>query len=314
MCKSNTENLFPVRTEEKAVRQVKRNKNKRFMLVGLLSMGVLGGIVGCTQAQPQEIVIATTEPTLDVITPEPTEMVESSDDSLSASPTPEATQKPADAEIGKIGHITVDNTKVNYPIMLANDNEYYLRLDENGKRNKGRGSIFADYRNADPDQRRNIILYGHNLKDNTMFTSLHKFENAAFFEKNPYMEIELFGHKNRYEIVYSGIVDIRQYWHIKTDFRSEEEFVQFFTEGVGLAQFVREGYRPEISDEMITLSTCVSHSIKDSDDKRMIVVGRKIREAGDEVPLLPLTNADAGLGSNDSQAVQVPGDVPGEEV
>ncbi len=143
-----------------------------------------------------------------------------------------------------------------------------------------------------------------------MFTTLHKFENAAFFQKNPYMEIELFGNKNRYEIVYSGTVDIRQYWHIKTMFRSEEEFVQFFTEGAGLAQYVRDGYRPEVSDEMVTLSTCVSHSIKDSDEKRLVVVGRKIREPGETPPLLPLTNADVDASETaETEPMVVPGEV-----
>lgn len=312
MCKSNAEDQLFVNKEKNTSRSSKWDQKGRCLILGLLSVGVLFGLVACTQAQPQEITISTTEPTLEITMPELTEEAEGQE-SLTSSPKPAATPKPAKVEIGKIGQIVIDNTKVNYPIMLADDNEYYLRLDENGKRNKGRGSIYADYRNADPDQQRNIILYGHNLKDNTMFTSLHKFENAAFFEKNKFMDIDLFGHKNRYEIVYSGIVDIRQYWHIKTDFGSEEEFVQFFTEGVDHAQFIREGYRPEVSDEMITLSTCVSHSIKDSDDKRMIVVGRKIREADDQVPLLPLTNADIGEGDSASQAVQVPGEVPGED-
>lgn len=284
-------------------------KNRYGMMIAI-SVSALLWLPACAQqTATEEIVVQTSQPTV-APTPEPTQAEEATPEpTMEAEPTPEPTPKPPDEAPGKKGHIQIDNTNVDYPIMLAEDNEYYLRLDENGKRNKGRGSIFADYRNADPDQQRNIILYGHNLKDRSMFTTLHKYENEAFFQSNPYINAEIFGEAAQYEIVYSGIIDNRKYLHITTKFNSEEEFVNYFMEGAGNAQFVRDGYRPEIGDEMLTLSTCVSHSVKDFDDKRMVVVARKVKPSEEKAATLPLT-AQEGQEA-ETQVAAVPGEVQG---
>ena len=282
-----------------------RNRHSMVTAIGISALLLLSA---CTQQTPtEEIVVQTSQPTVaptPTLTPEQTEEL-TPDPAQAAEPTPEPTPKPPNETPGKKGHIQIDNTNVDYPIMLAEDNEYYLRLDENGKRNRGRGSIFADYRNADPDQQRNIILYGHNLKDRSMFTTLHKYENESFFNANPYINADIFGEAGQYEIVYSGIIDNRKYLHISTQFSSEEEFVKYFMEGAENAQYVRDGYRPEIGDEMLTLSTCVSHSVKDFDDKRMVVVARKVQPLEEKVATLPLTAAD---GEQAVAQLSVPGE------
>lgn len=263
------------------------NNTKRNIL-SFSGMIVFGGLVfaGCNPAPAQEsnieMVIETPTPS-PLATPEPTPEATVE---ITPEPTPEPTPKPSDIEPGTIGHIFIENTNVDYPIMLAEDNEYYLNKDPNGKRNNGRGSIFADFRNADADMRRNIVLYGHNRKDRTMFTTLHKFEDKSFFEQNKYIDVDWQGEKEQYEIVYAGVVDYRQHYHINTVFHSEDELVTFFNEGALVAANIREGYHAQAGDEMITLSTCVARSVKDSDYKRMIVVGRKIRGEGEEKPMI----------------------------
>lgn len=180
---------------------------------------------------------------------------------------------PPEAELGTVGYIDIPNTKVDYPVVLHDDNEFYLTNDSDGKRDY-RGAIFMDYRNADPDRRRNIILYGHNMKDQSMFSTLHSFEREGFFKDNDTIDFELFGVKYRYEIVYAGVIDYREYNHISTSFSSEQEFLDYYADGAAHAQFVREGYVPMPGDQMLTLSTCVTHSVKDYNFKRMIVVAR----------------------------------------
>ncbi len=113
----------------------------RYSLLGMLTVGLSIVLIGCSQAKPQEITVATAESTFEIVLPSETPTLDST---IAPTVKPEATPKPPNVQPGKIGHIKVDNTKVDYPIMLASDNEYYLRVDENGKRNKGRGSIFAD--------------------------------------------------------------------------------------------------------------------------------------------------------------------------
>lgn len=216
----------------------------------------------------------------------------------SRTPEPTPLPTPPYAETGKQGYIYIENTKVDYPVMLASDNDYYLNRNSDGSRNY-RGAIFFDYRNADPEKRRNIILYGHNNKDQTRFSTLHSFEKESFFLENETIQFEMFGVIYEYEIVYSGIVDYREYNHIRTIFEDEQDFLDYYQEGAQYAQYVREGYEPMPGDQMLTLSTCVSHSIKDYDYKRMIVVARMKEVIGEG------DNSDApeGYGVQEATAV-----------
>lgn len=72
-----------------------------------------------------------------------------------------------------VGWITMDDTQINYPIVQAKDNDYYLFRNYKGEDMRA-GSIFMDYRNDVKSQNRNTILYGHRMKDGSMFGSLKK--------------------------------------------------------------------------------------------------------------------------------------------
>ena len=193
--------------------------------------------------------------------------------------TPTPLPQPPAANIGEVGYIDIPKTKVKYPLVLYSDNEFYLTNDASGKRNY-KGAIFMDYRNADPEQRRNVVIYGHNMKDQTMFSTIHYFERKKFFEENSDLYFEMFGVKYRYEIVYTGVFDYRDYNHIYTVFASEQEFLDYYKEGAKYAQYVREDYTPFPGDQMLTLSTCVSHGVKDFNYKRMILVARMAEVMG----------------------------------
>lgn len=79
-----------------------------------------------------------------------------------------------------IGWIEIPNTNINYPI-LKDENLYYLNHNFERKKNKN-GSIFI--RNQDFNTDKEIEIYGHNMKNGTMFANLSKFMNEDFFEKN----------------------------------------------------------------------------------------------------------------------------------
>lgn len=72
-----------------------------------------------------------------------------------------------------VGWITMDDTQINYPIVQAKDNDYYLFRNYKGEDMRA-GSIFMDHRNDVKSQNRNTILYGHRMKDGSMFGSLKK--------------------------------------------------------------------------------------------------------------------------------------------
>ena len=74
-----------------------------------------------------------------------------------------------------VGWITIDDTNINYPILKSNDNDYYLKRDINKNISKS-GSIFLDYRNNGFSDK-NTVIYGHNMKNGTMFSQLKRIYN-----------------------------------------------------------------------------------------------------------------------------------------
>ena len=70
-----------------------------------------------------------------------------------------------------VGWISVPNTSINYPVAKTNDNSFYLNHSFDKSKNTA-GWIFADYRNSFNGQDKNIIVYGHNRMDSSMFATL----------------------------------------------------------------------------------------------------------------------------------------------
>ncbi len=83
-----------------------------------------------------------------------------------------------------IGWIYCPGTEVNYPILHSDDNRYYLRRLSDGTYNTA-GSIFADCRNSEELSEENVILYGHNMYNGTMFALLPKYAGQEFYEAHP---------------------------------------------------------------------------------------------------------------------------------
>ena len=77
-----------------------------------------------------------------------------------------------------VGWVTIDNTDLEYPFVQGEDNDHYLHRDINHNDSTA-GTIFMDYRdNLDSSQ--NIILYGHHMKNGTMFTPVVKYKEEDF--------------------------------------------------------------------------------------------------------------------------------------
>jgi len=82
-----------------------------------------------------------------------------------------------------VGWLTVPNTKIDYPFVQAKDNDYYLRRDINGNYAFA-GTLFMDSRNKKDFSDFNTVIYGHHMQNDSMFGSLKKFNNKAFFDEN----------------------------------------------------------------------------------------------------------------------------------
>ena len=83
-----------------------------------------------------------------------------------------------------IGWIIVPDTTINYPVAQATDNEWYLWHTFSGQRNPS-GAIFLDYRNNPDFSDPHTLVYGHNMQDGSMFSSLEGWDGDLFIVHTP---------------------------------------------------------------------------------------------------------------------------------
>lgn len=172
-----------------------------------------------------------------------------------------------------VGWITIDNTKVDYPIMQATNNEFYLTRNYKGEKLRA-GSIFLDYRNDPSLSDRHSIIYGHDLRNGSMFGQLHRYEEQSFANSNRHFTIEIRNERITLE-VFAAYQTTTDFYYIETEFTSES-YEQFIETIINKSVITYEG-NINVNDQIITLSTCVS----DNQSNERFVVHAKVVERKD---------------------------------
>ena len=89
-----------------------------------------------------------------------------------------------------VAYLKVNGTDINYPVVKAKDNEFYLSHSFD-KSISGAGWIYADYRNKLDGTDKNLIIYGHNRRDGSMFGTLKNILNKEWYENKDNLKISL---------------------------------------------------------------------------------------------------------------------------
>ena len=148
--------------------------------------------------------------------------------------------------------IEIENTDIDYPIVQGGDNEFYLNHDFNGKSSIN-GSLFMDYRNSWPNDQ-NTIIYGHNMRNGTMFQELEKYKVSSFFKsKNQIIISDKTG--DYYYEVFSVYVIEDGVEILVPFFKSDEEYSTYL-EDVRERSLYSSKLDISVNDKIITLFTC----------------------------------------------------------
>lgn len=171
-----------------------------------------------------------------------------------------------------VGWISVDGTKLNNPILQTDNNDFYL--DHNFKDDYSRaGSVFMDYRNDVTDMSRNTILYGHAMKNGTMFGSLKNYLQQDY--ANAHSIIYLDSLYEGYDVeVFAAYETTIDFYYIETEFTTDESFLQFIEE-VKERSVIQMDVEIGADDKIVTLSTCKDSVM--SDDHRFVVQGKLVK-------------------------------------
>lgn len=160
-----------------------------------------------------------------------------------------------------VGYLSVNNTKINYPVVQASTNSYYLNRDFN-KRKNSMGWIFMDYRNDAKDLDKNTIIYGHNIKQGIMFGTLKYALNSSWYKKESNQVITFnTPTKNMKWRIFSIYRIPATEDYLKTEFENDEEYMEFLNMLKNRSIY---NFNVELneSSKILTLSTCFSHTTR----------------------------------------------------
>lgn len=164
-----------------------------------------------------------------------------------------------------VGWIVIPDTPISYPVLQGEDNEFYLNHNWKKQRNSG-GSIFMECQNNADFSDFNTILYGHRMRDDSMFHALQSYEDPEFLAGHPRVYLVTGEGVRIYEVFAVGNVGITDpvYWLIGDQQEYRERMIDFCLN----TSVVDTGLHPTAEDQLLTLSTCTS--VRGS-DRRWIV-------------------------------------------
>ena len=152
-----------------------------------------------------------------------------------------------------LGWIRIPDTKIDYPLMRGEDNDFYLNHTWDRTANSV-GSIFLECLNQSDLTDFNTIIYGHNMNNGSMFAELEHFAIKKHWEEHPYVYVVTDAGVYRYEIFafYRADVDSLTYSLNPSRDDTKEKFFKLALD----TSWIDTGIQPEITDRVLTLSTC----------------------------------------------------------
>ena len=153
-----------------------------------------------------------------------------------------------------VAYLKVEGTNIDYIVVKGNDNKYYLKHNLD-KEYSSTGWVFADYHNNYDGNDKNLVIYGHNTKDGSMFGSLKNVLDRSWQENKDNLLITLVTTNGVYwyRVFSTYIVDVEDYY-INTEFKGNEykEFIDVIKS--------RSNYDYDVivneDDDILTLSSC----------------------------------------------------------
>lgn len=225
-------------------------------------------------------------------TPVPDESEDSTDATGNETGVPEESTEPVDDEIAEalaamekyqalyeqnedfVGWIKIDDTLISYPVMQSTDNPDFYLKHAFDKSYSNYGVPYIDEACA-TGLSNNIIIYGHNMSNGSMFADLLKYASQDYYEAHPVISFDTLSQLSQYQIVAVFRFDTNnETFHFNefTDM-NKEEFAEYMS-NCHERQLYDTGYTAMHGDELITLSTC-EYTYENG---RFVVVAKKIVE------------------------------------
>ena len=187
-------------------------------------------------------------------------------------------QKLFEANEDMVGWIKIDGTHIDYPVMNTQYYpEKYIRTNFYGEYALG-GTLFVGAGTSFNPRSDNVIIYGHNMTDDTMFHDLVNYKDPAYLNEHPVVHFDT---KDEYGIYQIAFVMMSQVYtendweyYSFVNANNSDEFYRF-VQGCKVHSLYDTGIDVVYGDELLTLSTCEYSR----EDGRMIIVAKKVDES-----------------------------------
>ncbi len=276
----------------------KFNKTQVFFLIGAVlftALFLFSGIMAMRQYKDTKQSAEAFNAVADLVKPAPTPVPSSVEDATgedgtdtpaSYEPAQELTAYDKYAAVYEqnsdfIGWISIEDTKINYPVMQTPGNKDFYLKHAFDKSYSEYGVPYMQ-ENCKLGLSDNCVIYGHHMQDGSMFADLCKFESEDFYKEHKTIHFDTLAGFGEYEIVCifktaAYAADGFKYYHF-VDAADAAEFNSFLSSCQSLALY-DTGVSAEYGDKLITLSTCeYSRS-----NGRMVIVAKLVQPAADEV-------------------------------
>lgn len=175
------------------------------------------------------------------------------------------------------GWIRIEDTKINYPILQASNNDYYLTHNYK-KEYSSYGSIFLNTKSNIKDNNSNAIIYGHQMKDGQMFKDLLKYQDKNFYDQHSVIKIATEEGENEYEIIsvfksrifYQDEKNVFRFYQYY-NFEDENKYNEYISNCKKIQLYDTEK-TANYGEQLITLITCEYSQ----ENGRLVVVAKKI--------------------------------------
>jgi sortase B len=163
---------------------------------------------------------------------------------------------------------TMDGT-VNLPVVQGTDNLYYMTHTADGREVSG-GSLFLDYLNESDFSEDVSFIYGHNMRNGSMFEPLLNYRKQSYYDSYPV--IYLLTPTQDYKLeLFSGFVTTMESTVYTFNFDTEEAKKQYISEMEALSEFTPQSL-PDVTDRIVCLSTCAY----DFENARYVLLGKLV--------------------------------------
>ena len=158
-----------------------------------------------------------------------------------------------------VAWLKVKGTNIETTVVKSTNNDYYLTHNFNKEYNSA-GWIFADYKNKVDGTDKNIVIYGHNMRDDSMFGSLKNILNSDWYDNEENTNITLYTENEKciYKVFSIYKIESEDYY-ITTEFENDKKFEQFVNT-IKKRSIKEFDIDVSESDNILTLSTCANNN------------------------------------------------------